>query len=94
MVKQITPDEVCVDYADRKVKITARTMEDDLVLLEGDREALEFLGKLFLAQANDERSCHKSLQPDGAGSAFFTDTSNLGIYIHRLPCEHEKIEES
>ena len=94
MVKQITPDEVCANYAGRKVKITVRAMEDDLVLLEGDREALEFLGNLFLAQAHDERCCHKSLQPDGAGSAFFTDTSNLGIYIHRLPCEHEKIEES
>jgi hypothetical protein len=94
MVKQMTPDEVCAKYADRKVKITARAMEDDLVLLEGDQEALAFLGNLLLAQANDERSCHKSLQPDGAGSTFFTDISNLGIYIHRLPCEHEKIEES
>ena len=91
MVKQMTPDEVCASYADRKVKITSRTLDDDLVLLEGDREALEFLGNLFLAQANDERCCHNSLQPDGAGSAFFTDASNLGIYIHRLPCEHEKI---
>ena len=89
----MTPDEVCASYADREVKITSRAM-DDLVLFEGDREALEFLGNLILAQAKDERSCHKSLQPDGAGSAFFADTSNLGIYIHRLPCEHEKIEES
>jgi hypothetical protein len=94
MVKQMTPDEVCEDYADRKVKITARAIEDDLVLLEGDREALEFLGNLLLAQANDGRRCHTSIEPNGAGSAFFTDTSTLGIYIHRLPCEHEKIEES
>jgi len=89
----MTPDEVCASYADRKVKITAKAM-DDLVLLEGDREALEFLGNLILAQANDERSCNKSIQPNGAGSSFFTDPSNLGIYIHRLPCEHEKVEES
>jgi hypothetical protein len=93
MKKPMTPDEVCASYADRNVKITSRA-KDDLVLLEGNREALEFLGNLLLAQANDERSCHKSIQPNGAGSAFFTDTSNLGIYIHRLPCEHEKIEES
>jgi hypothetical protein len=77
----MTPDEVCPNYADRKVKITSRAM-DNLVLLEGDREALKFLGNLLLAQADDERSCNKSIQPNGAGSAFFTDTSNLGIYIH------------
>jgi hypothetical protein len=93
MTKPVTPDEVCASYADRKVKITSKAM-DDLVVLEGDREALKFLGNLILAQADDERSCNKSIQPNGAGSVFFTDTSNLGIYIHRLPCEHEKIEES
>jgi hypothetical protein len=93
MVKQMTPDEVCASYANREVKITSRAM-DDSVLFEGDREALEFLGNLILAQANDERSCKKSIEPNGAGGVFFTDTSNLGIYIHRLPCEHEKIEES
>ena len=57
----MTPNEVCADYSDRKVKITARAIENELVLLEGNREALEFLGNLFLAQAKDERSCHKSL---------------------------------
>ena len=93
MEKQMTPDEVCARYADRKVRITSRAM-DDLVLFEGDREALEFLGNLLLAQANDERSCKKSIEPNGAGSALFSDTSNLGIYIHRLPCEHGKIEEA
>jgi hypothetical protein len=68
MVKQMTPDEVCATYADRDVKITCRAM-DDLILVEGDRKALEFLGNLLLAQANDERSCKKSIQPNGAGSA-------------------------
>jgi len=40
------------------------------------REALEFLGNLLLAQANDERSCQKSIEPNGAGSALFSETSN------------------
>jgi hypothetical protein len=93
MVKLMTPDEVCISYADRNVKITCRLM-DDLVLLEGDRDTLEFLGNLFLAQAYDERSCKKSIGPNSAGNAFFAGESNLGIYIHRLPCEHEGTEES
>jgi hypothetical protein len=93
MEKRMTPDEVCDSYADRKVKVTSRAM-GNLVLLEGDRQALEFLGNLLLAQANDERNCNKSIEPNGAGSAFFSETSNLGIYIHRLPCEHEKAGES
>lgn len=89
----MSPDEVCVAYADRDVRITCRLMES-LVLLEGTKEALEFLGSLLLAQARDERSCKKSLEPNGAGSIFFSEESNLGIYIHRLPCEHGKIEEN
>jgi hypothetical protein len=93
MTKPMTPDEVCASYADRKVKITSKAM-DNLVLLEGDREALKFLGNLLLAQADDERSCSKSIEPDGAGSELFSETSNLGIYIHRLPCEHGNFEES
>jgi len=93
MEKQMTPDEVCATYADRNVRITSRLI-DDLVVFEGDSEALEFLGNLLLAQANDKRSCKKSIEPNGAGSALFTDKSNLGIYIHRLPCEHREIEGS
>lgn len=88
----MTPDEVCVSYADRNVKVTCRLM-DDLVLFEGDRDALEFLGNLFIAQANDNQSCKTYVAPNSAGSALFTDESNLGLYIHRLPCEHGKIEE-
>jgi hypothetical protein len=86
--KQMTRDEVCASYAERNVKITCRLLDDDLILIEGDRDGLEFLGNLFLAQANDACNCHDSLQPNGAGSAFFTAASNRGIYIHRLPCEH------
>ena len=86
----MTPDEVCSSYADRNVKVTCRLL-DDFVLLEGERDALEFLGNLLLAQANDEQSCKKSIGPNSAGNAFFNEGSNIGIYIHRLPCEDEGI---
>jgi len=91
MEDQMTTDEICAAYADRDVKVTCRTM-DGSVLLEGNREALEFLGNLLLAQANDVNCCYKSIDPNGAGNALFTNKSNLGLYIHRLPCEHESIE--
>ncbi|MGH9875386.1 MAG: hypothetical protein ACRD9S_23265 [Pyrinomonadaceae bacterium] len=84
----MTTDEVCASYATRGTKVTCRTM-DDSVLIEGDRETLEFLGNLILAQAGDVDCCHKSIAPNAAGSALFTTQSNVGIYIHRLPCDHE-----
>jgi hypothetical protein len=84
----MTTDEVCASYANRGTKITCQTM-DVSVLIEGNREALEFLGNLLLAQAQDVHCCHKSIEPNGAGGALFTEPSNIGIYIHRLPCDHE-----
>lgn len=86
----MTPDEVCSNYADRGVKVTCRLM-DGFVLLEGNRDGLEFLGNLLLAQANDERSCKKSIAPDSAGSILFTRESNLGVYINRLPCDNDEV---
>ncbi len=44
----MSPDEVCAAYADRNVKITCCLMEN-FVLLEGTKDALEFLGNLLLA---------------------------------------------
>ena len=72
----MTTDEVCASYASRGTKITCQSM-DDSVLIEGNREALEFLGHLLLAQAKDVHGCHKSIEPKGAGSALFTEPSNI-----------------
>jgi hypothetical protein len=93
MEKLMKPDDVCVSYANRNVKVTCRLM-GDFLLLEGAQDALEFLGQLLLAQARDERSCKNSIGPKSAGNALFSKNSDLGIYIHRLPCEHGNIEEA
>ena len=90
----MTPDEVCVRYADQQVKVTCRKLDEGFVLLEGGRESLEFLGQLLIAQANDPRSCSKSLGPRASGNALFTAESDLGLYIHRLPCEHGTNDDS
>jgi hypothetical protein len=85
----MSPDEVCGSYADQNVKITCRRIDGGLVLLEGSQEALEFLSRLILAQADFAMDCGFQLAPDGPGGALFNKQSDLGIYIHRLPCvEH------
>jgi hypothetical protein len=87
----VSVDEVCESYARRKVKIAVRILdaENDMILIEGDAKALEFLGNLFLAQAS-AGDCGFEIAPNSAGSAFFTPNSTLGIYIHRVPCTSHK----
>ena len=81
-----TPDEICAAYAKRRIKITIRTLDDDedVVLIEGTRDALEFLGHLLLAQAACP-DCGFQLSPGGAGKALFSIESTKGVYLHRLP---------
>jgi hypothetical protein len=81
----LTPDAVCRKYAKKKIKITIRPLakDDDTLLIEGEREGLEFLGRLFLAQARSE-DCGFQIGCDRAGKSFFTKISTGGLYIHRL----------
>lgn len=94
------PDNVCAKYAgEGKVpqnrRLTVQMLksrygnETDLVLIEGEAEALEFLGKVLIAQSKYEKDCAFYFGPNTAGNAFFTNNSTLGFYIHRLPCQEE-----
>lgn len=86
----MTSDQVCEEYAEKEVKLTIKSLddeEDELVLIEGSSESLEFLGNLLLALAK-EHDCGRQLGPRVAGSIFFSPESTKGLYIHRLPCEH------
>jgi hypothetical protein len=87
-------DEVCETYARRKAKITVSILDDenDMILIEGNADALEFLGNLFLAQAR-ANDCGFQIAPNSAGKALFTPDSTLGLYIHRIPCIHKTITE-
>ena len=87
------PDTVCARYgaAKGKKKLTVQTYREnetgaDMVLIEGEAEALEFLGSVLRAQAKFKRDCSFFLGPRTAGYGFFTRESSHGIYIHRLPC--------
>lgn len=78
-------DDVCENYARKKVKLTVRLLDDEDVLIEGTPEALEFLGKLLLAHVADKGDGFH-LSPRAAGSIFFSPESTKGIYFHQLPC--------
>jgi len=82
-----TPDSLCASFGERPDKLTLRAAEDGTVLVEGSASALEFLGNLLIAQARSQ-DCGFQLSPSGAGGALFSPSSDLGIYIHRIPCAH------
>lgn len=82
----LTPDELCASFGESPTKLTVRMLGDSDILIEGTKEALEFFGKLVLAQAQYSKDCGFSISPHGAGSALFSETSAVGLYIHRLPC--------
>jgi hypothetical protein len=84
-----TPDMVIERFCTDGRKLTVRSLEDNMVLIEGDAEALAALGSLLLAQARAGQTCGFQIAPDGAGQAAFSSDSNMGLYIHRTPCEHE-----
>jgi hypothetical protein len=85
----MTPEEVLDEYADRGVQLNIKHLDDDTVLIEADRESLEFLSRVFQAQARSA-DCGFHVGPSGAGSALFPDGATLGLYVHRVPCEHSE----
>ena len=89
-----SPDEICGEYFEKKVSLTVKHMDENYILIEGDTDSLEFLGKLIIAQANFDEDCGFQIAPRGAGDAHFSKKAELGVYIHRLPCEHDKINHS
>ena len=73
----------------RNVKLTVRKLRGNrsYILIEGDRRAFRFLSDLFRAHARG-KDCGFQFAPKAAGSALFQKRSNLGLYLHRLPCSH------
>lgn len=82
-------DELCEKYSRKETKLTVKFLdgERDMILIEGKASALEFLGKLLIAQATAS-DCGFQIAPNSAGKALFSPDSTLGIYIHRIPCAH------
>lgn len=84
-------DELCEQFSRKKTKLTVKFLdgEKDMILFEGEASALEFLGKLLIAQSTAS-DCGFEIAPNSAGRALFSTDSTLGIYIHRIPCAHKE----
>jgi hypothetical protein len=102
-IHYMIPDKICAKYAGEnkvptKKKLTVKIIPEDengpaIVLIEGEQEALEFLGRLLLSQARFKLDCGFQIGPKSAGNALFKRNSTHGIYIHRLPCLGRKTYE-
>lgn len=84
-------DEICENYAEHPVGLVVRLLEEDdgspptTVLIEGPGRALRMLASLLVAIADEKDDEGFSISPYGAGKLHFSDASELGVYIHRLP---------
>ena len=87
MTKAPSPDDLMGEFAASGAKVTFRMLDGKTALIEGSAEALSFLGRLLLAQAQFAQDSGFQIAPNGAGSAVFTAQSTLGLYIHRQPNE-------
>ncbi len=83
-------NEVIGHYNDKDFKFTCQTF-GEYILIEGSEKALEFLGMIFLAQAKETDDCRFWMSPFGPGCAYFSEKSNRGLYIHRLPCDRGEL---
>jgi|SRR5882724_9090856 len=85
--------EVLDKYEKRIPRLTVKTFEEQgdvlqtYVLLEGDKDALRFLGEVILAFVDSEAGCNWDIHPKGPGNIYFEAGSTLGIYLHALPCD-------
>jgi hypothetical protein len=78
----------------RKIAVDRNELNDiepipiqDYVLVEGDNDSLRFLGELLIAFSDGDFGCRFNLHPQGAGSAHFSDASDMGIDFHKIPCD-------
>lgn len=77
----------------RRAKLNLRILPNEpggegrpLVLIEGDKKSLEDFGNLILDHARNPQDCGLQFF---AGQAIFDLKTELGLYIHRLPCRNE-----
>jgi hypothetical protein len=76
------PDDVCKEYASRPIKLQVRDL-GEVILIEGTRDALEFLGKVLIAQSAAKDDGFE-IGPQGPGEYFFDRRAEKGFYIHRI----------
>lgn len=87
--------------ARRAVRLNIRILPGDasenkvpLALIEGDKATLVFLGNLILDDARNPQDCGIQMFPRGPGNIYFGRKSEIGLYLHRLPCWNKKVKEN
>lgn len=86
----VETDDICVKYSDLSSKLSIRLLKEDdgdplTVVIEGPARALIMLSELLAAVATSDARDGFSLSPFGAGSFHFSPSSEMGIYLTRLP---------
>ena len=84
---QASTNEVVDHFAALEAKLRIEILEGSEVLIEGDKESLEFLANYILAYVNGDEHA-RNINLEGAGSLFFREGSTHGFYLHILPCRH------
>ncbi len=82
-------DEVLDRYGDTASNLSLRLLPADecgepMILIEGSPRALHLLAELLVAVADERENDGIGLGPRGPGNMHFSDTSEFGIYIHRV----------
>ncbi|MDD9951829.1 MAG: hypothetical protein OXT67_09715 [Zetaproteobacteria bacterium] len=77
-------NDITSKYADKGVSLSFSILEDELVLIQGSKVSLEFLGNLLLTLASSSDESSVQLSPRGAGKHFFDDQSKLGLYLNKV----------
>lgn len=82
-------DEVFNRYSDAASNLSLKLLPGDecgeaTILIEGSPRALHLLAELLVAVADERANDGIGFGPRGAGNQHFSDTSEFGVYIHRL----------
>ena len=82
----MTPEQLLDQFSDRGVQLNQH-LDDDTVLIEAEVSGVPIA---LVSGARQITRLRFQVGPSGAGSALFTDAANLGLYVHRVPCEHSE----
>ncbi|MBP6217888.1 MAG: hypothetical protein KA436_04820 [Oligoflexales bacterium] len=76
-----TIKEVIKEHEKEHPLLSVKPLEDDLILIEGDKMSLLFLSKLIQAVAESDDKIQ--IGPHYAGNRYFHESSQFGLYINR-----------
>lgn len=78
-----TINDIIDAFEDRGVNLKIKVLEDELVLIQGNKASLEFMGNLLLSIASSSSENSVQFLPKGAGKHFLDKNSELGFYLNK-----------